>query len=67
MRSAGFRRPRPRKVCVVGGGGGIGQPYRCAKMDPNVSHVSVFDMVSAPGVAADLGHIDTPATASATA
>jgi malate dehydrogenase len=29
-----------------------------------VTHVSVFDMVGAPGVAADLGHIDTPASAS---
>eukprot|EP00501_MAST-03F_sp_TOSAG23-6_P001088 GSMAST32.ASY1.ANO1.1131.1 assembled CDS len=43
------------KVCVVGGGGGI---------DQNVSHVSVFDMVGAPGVGADLSHIDTPASAS---
>jgi malate dehydrogenase len=31
------------------------------KLDPLVSHVSVFDMVGAPGVAADLSHIDTPA------
>ena len=31
------------------------------KLDPNVSHVSVFDMVGAPGVAADLSHIDSPA------
>jgi len=34
------------------------------KMDPNVSHVSVFDLVGAPGVAADLGHIDSKATVS---
>jgi malate dehydrogenase len=53
------------KVCVVGGAGGIGQPMSMLlKMDPNVSHVSVFDMVGAPGVAADLGHIDTAASAS---
>jgi malate dehydrogenase len=50
------------KVCVVGGAGGIGQPLSMLlKMDPNVTHVSVFDMVGAPGVAADLSHIDTPA------
>lgn len=31
------------------------------KLNPAVTHVSVFDMVGAPGVAADLSHIDTPA------
>lgn len=52
------------KVCVVGGAGGIGQPMSMLlKMDSRVSHVSVFDMVGAPGVAADLGHIDSPAIA----
>jgi len=50
------------KVCVVGGAGGIGQPLSLLlKMDSNITHVSVFDMVGAPGVAADLSHIDTPA------
>jgi hypothetical protein len=50
------------KVCVIGGAGGIGQPLSMLlKLDPNVTHVSVFDMVGAPGVAADLSHIDTPA------
>merc|ERR1712010_193952 len=50
------------KVCVVGGGGGIGQPLAMLlSMNPQVSHVSVFDMVGAPGVAADLSHINTPA------
>lgn len=50
------------KVCVVGGAGGIGQPMSLLlKLNPAVSHVSVFDMVGAPGVAADLSHIDTPA------
>jgi len=53
------------KVVVVGGAGGIGQPMSMLlKMDPNVSHVSVFDLVGAPGVAADLSHIDTVASAS---
>merc|ERR1712164_118037 len=50
------------KVCVVGGGGGIGQPLSMLlKQNSLVSHVSVFDMVGAPGVAADLSHINTPA------
>jgi hypothetical protein len=50
------------KVCVVGGAGGIGQPLSMLlKLNPAVTHVSVFDMVGAPGVAADLSHIDTPA------
>lgn len=31
------------------------------KLNPLVSHVAVFDVVGAPGVAADLSHIDTPA------
>jgi malate dehydrogenase len=53
------------KVCVIGGAGGIGQPMSMLlKMSPVVSHVSVFDMVGAPGVAADLGHIDTSASVS---
>merc|ERR1719453_1776262 len=62
-----FRRTLPAlsKVCVVGGAGGIGQPLSMLmKLNPLVSHVSVFDLVGAPGVAADLGHIDTPASVS---
>lgn len=34
------------------------------KMNPVVSHVSVLDVVGAPGVAADLSHICTPASVS---
>merc|ERR1711934_365635 len=50
------------KVCVVGGGGGIGQPLAMLlSMNPQVSHVSVFDLIGAPGVAADLSHINSPA------
>ena len=49
------------KVCVIGGGGGIGQPMSMLlSMNPQVSHVAVFDMVGAPGVGVDLSHIDTP-------
>ena len=52
-------------MTVIGGAGGIGQPLSLLlKMAPQVSHVSVLDLVGAPGVAADLGHICTPATAS---
>jgi len=52
-----------RKVCVIGGGGGIGQPMSLLlTLNPDVTAVSVFDMVGAPGVAADLGHIDVPVT-----
>jgi len=50
------------KVCVVGGAGGIGQPLSLLlKQNSLVSHVAVFDMVGAPGVATDLSHINTPA------
>jgi len=59
-----FRKTLPAlsKVCVVGGAGGIGQPLSMLlSLNPLVSHVSVFDMVGAPGVAADLSHINTPA------
>merc|ERR1711935_661493 len=50
------------KVCVVGGGGGIGQPLSLLlKQNSLVSHVAVFDMIGAPSVAADLSHINTPA------
>merc|ERR1712166_473763 len=49
------------KVCVGGGAGGIGQPLSLLlKQNSLVSHVAVFDMVGAPGVAADLSHINTP-------
>jgi malate dehydrogenase len=53
------------RVTVIGGAGGIGQPLSLLlKLSPVVSHVSVLDIVGAPGVAADLSHIDTKATAS---
>ena len=37
-------------------------PLYSLTLDPNVTAVSVFDLVGAPGVAADLGHIDMPTT-----
>ncbi|KAG2234325.1 malate dehydrogenase, NAD-dependent [Thamnidium elegans] len=48
------------KVAVLGAAGGIGQPLSLLlKENPNVSHLSLYDIVNAPGVAADIGHINT--------
>jgi len=45
-----------KKVCVIGAAGGIGQPMSMLlKMNPDVTHLSVYDMVNCPGVGADLG------------
>mmetsp|Transcript_49427 Transcript_49427/g.73527 ORF Transcript_49427/g.73527 Transcript_49427/m.73527 type:complete len:358 (-) Transcript_49427:54-1127(-) len=53
------------RVTVIGGAGGIGQPLSMLlKMNPLVTHVSVLDLVGAPGVAADLSHINTAASVS---
>jgi len=54
------------KVCVCGGAGGIGQPLSLLMaLDERVKELCVFDLnisiVPAPGVAADLSHIETPA------
>merc|ERR1719321_951457 len=52
------------KVCVVGGAGGIGQPL-CLLMaqSPLVKELAIIDlnvaMVPAPGVAADLSHLES--------
>ena len=43
--------------------GGIGQPLSLLlKANPLVSELSVFDVVTTPGVAADLSHCDTPSS-----
>jgi len=48
------------KVAVLGASGGIGQPMSLLlKNSPTVSHLSLFDIVHTPGVAADLSHIET--------
>lgn len=48
------------KVAVLGAAGGIGQPLSLLlKLNPHISHLSLFDIVNAPGVAADLSHINT--------
>jgi len=44
---------------VLGAGGGIGQPLSLLlKTDPLVSSLSLYDIRGAPGVAADISHID---------
>ncbi|KAG5638234.1 Malate dehydrogenase, cytoplasmic [Sphagnurus paluster] len=49
------------KVAVLGAGGGIGQPLSLLlKNDPLVTSLSLYDIRGAPGVAADVGHVDTP-------
>jgi len=51
---------RPIQVAVLGAGGGIGQPLSLLlKQDPLVTGLSLYDIRGAPGVAADVSHIDT--------
>src|SRR6266851_6378940 len=51
---------RQTKVAVLGAGGGIGQPLSLLlKIDPLVSSLSLYDIRGAPGVAADVSHIDS--------
>lgn len=53
---------RNYKVAVVGASGGIGQPLSLLlKLDQNVTQLSLYDVVNTPGVAADIGHVCTPA------
>ncbi|KAJ8656720.1 malate dehydrogenase, NAD-dependent [Lichtheimia ornata] len=48
------------KVCVCGAAGGIGQPLSLLlKQSPLITHLSLYDIVNTPGVAADLSHINT--------
>lgn len=51
-------------MTVLGAGGGIGQPLSLLlKLSPSVTELNLFDIVPyTPGVAADISHIDTPAT-----
>jgi malate dehydrogenase len=52
---------RQTKVAVLGAGGGIGQPLSLLlKLDPLVSNLSLYDIRGAPGVAADVSHVDAP-------
>jgi hypothetical protein len=51
---------RQTKVAVLGAGGGIGQPLSLLlKCDPLVTSLSLYDIRGAPGVAADVSHVDT--------
>ncbi len=51
---------RQSKVAVLGAGGGIGQPLSLLlKTDPLVTSLSLYDIRGAPGVAADVSHVDT--------
>ncbi|KAF2435540.1 malate dehydrogenase [Tothia fuscella] len=48
------------KVTVLGAAGGIGQPLSLLlKLNPRVTELSLYDVRLAPGVAADIGHINT--------
>ena len=50
------------KVTVLGAAGGIGQPLSLLmKQNPVVSRLALYDIVGAPGVAADCSHMSTPA------
>jgi malate dehydrogenase len=52
--------PRHTKVAVLGAGGGIGQPLSLLlKTNPLVTSLSLYDIRGAPGVAADVSHVDT--------
>ncbi|CED85507.1 malate dehydrogenase [Phaffia rhodozyma] len=51
------------KVAVLGAAGGIGQPLSLLlKLNPNVTELSLYDIRGAPGVGADIGHINTNST-----
>lgn len=50
------------KVAILGAAGGIGQPLAMLmKMNPLVSRLQLYDVVNAPGVTADISHMDTSA------
>jgi len=52
-----------RKVAVLGAAGGIGQPMSLLlKSDPLVTSLSLYDIRGAPGVAADISHVNTHST-----
>ncbi|KAH7100517.1 malate dehydrogenase [Auriculariales sp. MPI-PUGE-AT-0066] len=59
-RSFSTSAPTRTKVAVLGAGGGIGQPLSLLlKIEPLVSQLSLYDIRGAPGVAADVSHVDT--------
>ncbi|KAK1079960.1 Malate dehydrogenase, cytoplasmic, partial [Friedmanniomyces endolithicus] len=51
------------KVAVLGAAGGIGQPLSLLlKLNPRVTELALYDNKGAPGVAADISHINTKST-----
>ncbi|KAK3390672.1 lactate/malate dehydrogenase [Podospora didyma] len=51
------------KVTVLGAAGGIGQPLSLLlKLNPRVSELALYDIRGAPGVAADVSHVNTKST-----
>ncbi|KUF96321.1 hypothetical protein AM588_10009454 [Phytophthora nicotianae] len=62
LRRAYSSAPGQQKVAVLGAAGGIGQPMSLLLKDcDHIKHLSLFDVVNTPGVAADIGHINTRA------
>ena len=62
LRSYASESSPDRKVAVLGAAGGIGQPLSLLmKLNPLVSHLSLYDIAGTPGVAADVSHINTRA------
>lgn len=53
----------PRKVVIMGAAGGIGQSLSMLmKLSPHVTELALYDIAGTPGVAADVGHINTGAS-----
>lgn len=49
-----------RSVAVLGAAGGIGQPMSLLlKADPLITSLRLYDIRGAPGVAADISHVNT--------
>jgi len=62
VRSLSTSSPSNAKVAVLGASGGIGQPLSMLlKLNPAITTLNLYDIVHTPGVAADLGHIETKA------
>ncbi|KAJ2785803.1 Malate dehydrogenase, cytoplasmic [Coemansia javaensis] len=59
-RSFSTAAPLQSKVAVLGAAGGIGQPLSLLlKANPRVTDLGLYDIHNTPGVAADVGHINT--------
>ncbi|KAJ1880524.1 Malate dehydrogenase, cytoplasmic, partial [Coemansia sp. S17] len=59
-RSFSTATPQQSKVAVLGAAGGIGQPLSLLlKANTRVTKLSLYDIHNTPGVAADVGHINT--------